>query len=29
MKAVCELMGFGGPELDYYIKLHAAQHAAA
>ncbi len=29
MKAVCELMGFGGPELDYYVGMHAAQHAAA
>ncbi len=28
MKAVCELMGFGGPELDYYVGMHAAQHAA-
>lgn len=29
MKAVCDAMGFGGPQLDYYVGLHAAQHAVS
>ena len=29
MKKVCETLGFGGPELDFYTGLYAAEHRAA
>ena len=28
MRAVCEALGFGGPQLDYYVGLLGAEHAA-
>ncbi len=29
MKKVCEILGVGGPELDYYVGLYSAEHRAA
>ena len=29
MKKVCETLGFGGPELDFYAGLYGAEHKAA
>ncbi|MBU1174792.1 MAG: DJ-1/PfpI family protein [Alphaproteobacteria bacterium] len=29
MKAVCEALGFGGPQLDFYVGVLGAEHRAA